>query len=106
MRKYQDIEAKEWSKRFEEEKDQYVLIDVRTDEEYWEGHIPGTIHIPVDQINHHLDELQPMKEKKLLLICRSGKRSERAAEVLAEHGFSHLYNLKGGMLQWTGPVEK
>lgn len=106
MSKYQQIEAKEWGLKFEEEKNQFVLIDVRTDEEFQEGHIPGAIHIPVDQLTARLDELNPMKEEKLLFICRSGKRSEKAAQILAEHGFKHLYNLKGGMLQWTGPVEK
>jgi len=106
MKNYQDLEASQWSQVFEQERERYVLVDVRTDEEYREGHIPGAIHIPHDQVEQRLDELKPMREQQLLLICRSGRRSVMAAEVLSNHGFNQLYNLKGGMLEWTGPVTK
>jgi rhodanese-related sulfurtransferase len=101
---YQDIEAKELSKASEEERNQYVLVDVRTDEEYEEGHIPNAIHIPHDQMESRYMELTPYKDQKILLICRSGRRSVMAAQVLSKEGFGELYNLKGGMLEWTGPV--
>jgi phage shock protein E len=102
MGKYQDIEASQLSQAPEEVK-QYVCVDVRTDEEYQEGHIPGAIHIPHDQMETRHTELAPYKGQKILLICRSGRRSVFAANVLADHGFANLYNLKGGMLEWTGP---
>jgi rhodanese-related sulfurtransferase len=106
MTTYQDIEARALSQANETERNQYVLVDVRTDEEYKEGHIPGAIHIPHDQMEERYTELEPHKEKKILLICRSGRRSVMAAQVLSAKGFSHLFNLKGGMLEWTGPITK
>lgn len=105
MEKYQDIEAREFSKMSETERNHYVLVDVRTDEEYQEGHIPGAIHIPHDQMEDRYHELTPYKEQNILLICRSGRRSVIAANVLSKEGFHRLFNLKGGMLEWTGPVE-
>ncbi|SEN08010.1 rhodanese-like domain-containing protein [Lihuaxuella thermophila] len=106
MGKYQDIEAREFSLAPEDERNRYVLVDVRTDEEYRDGHIPNALHIPHDQMETRYQELERFKEQKILLICRSGRRSVMAAHVLADAGFQHLYNLKGGMLEWTGPVEK
>ncbi|MDQ0416362.1 rhodanese-related sulfurtransferase [Croceifilum oryzae] len=102
---YQHIEASEVSNRYQEEKDRYVWVDVRTIEEYEEGHIPDSLHIPLDQLEQRQEELAGFKDQNILLVCRSGVRSVYAAEVLADHGYTHLYNLKGGMLEWAGPVE-
>jgi len=102
--KYQDVEAKELGKAFDPK--QYVVVDVRTDEEYREGHIPGAKHIPYDEMENRFHELENVKEKPILLVCRSGRRSVIAANVLSEKGFNHLFNLKGGMLEWNGPVSK
>ncbi|SDY61570.1 rhodanese-like domain-containing protein [Thermoactinomyces sp. DSM 45892] len=102
---YQHIEASEVSNRYQEEKDHYVWVDVRTIEEYEEGHIPDSLHIPLDELEQRQAELADFKGRNILLICRSGVRSVYAAEVLADHGYTHLYNLKGGMLEWMGPVE-
>lgn len=103
---YQDVKASEWSGRPQAERDQYLHVDVRTDEEYNSGHIPGAIHIPHDQMEERYRELIENKDEPILLICRSGKRSVYAAEVLYEKGFRKLYNLEGGMLEWTGQLEK
>lgn len=103
---YQNVEASEISSRYQQEKDRYVWVDVRTPEEYEEGHIPGTLHIPHDQMEQRHDELAKLKDQNILLICRSGMRSVFAAEILADKGYTNLHNLKGGMLEWTGPTEK
>jgi rhodanese-related sulfurtransferase len=103
---FQDIEAKELSKAPVTETNQYIFIDVRTDEEFKVGHIPDAIHIPYDQMEIRLKEISDFKDKKILLICHSGYRSKIAAQFLAEKGFSHLYNLKGGMKEWTGLVNE
>lgn len=103
MKKYTDIQPGEVVS--EEERRKYVLLDVRTDEEFNQGHIPGSRHIPVDQLESRAIELDEVKEKKILCICRSGHRSVLAAECLFDQGFSQLYNLAGGLLEWTGPVE-
>ncbi len=105
MGNYQDIEARELSHCPEDTRNRYVLVDVRTDEEFRDGHIPNALHIPLDQLEERYQELERYKEQKILLVCRSGRRSALAAEFLAGAGFQHLYNLKGGMLEWTGPVK-
>jgi rhodanese-related sulfurtransferase len=104
MKVWTEVEASELGKQYAEVKDQYVWVDVRTKEEYAEGHIPGAILIPHDQMEQRYRELIPCKEKPIVLICKSGRRGELAAEVLCKKGFSRLYVLKGGMMEWTGPV--
>ncbi|MGA9174536.1 MAG: rhodanese-like domain-containing protein [Thermoactinomyces sp.] len=106
MEHYKDIEASDFSQVDESERKKYVLVDVRTDEEYEDGHIPGAIHIPHDEMEARFEELNPHKDEKILLICRSGRRSVIAANILHSKGFSQLFNLKGGMLEWTGPITK
>jgi phage shock protein E len=103
---YVDVEAAELSQRYEKEKENYVWVDVRTDEEYASGHVPGAIHIPFDELDERGTEMDAYKEQALMLVCRSGRRSVIAAHTLHEQGFTRLYNLKGGMLDWSGPIEK
>ncbi|OEF96961.1 rhodanese-like domain-containing protein [Desulfuribacillus alkaliarsenatis] len=76
----------------------YILLDVRTTEEYRDNHVPGSILIPVQELELRLDELD--KDKKYLVLCRSGNRSVTASEILIEHGFGYVYNVMGGINQW------
>lgn len=76
---------------------QYYVIDVRTQEEYDEAHIEGVAHIPVDTIEERLEEIP--RDKPIVLYCRSGGRSGRAAEILVENGFNQVYNM-GGLPDW------
>ncbi|KFA94494.1 rhodanese-like domain-containing protein [Archangium violaceum] len=73
-------------------------IDVREPDEYTGplGHLPGTELIPLGTLE--AASASWPREQPLLLICRSGGRSARAAQALAQRGFTHLYNLAGGML--------
>lgn len=105
-KRYTDVEAKTLSQRGEREWKEYLLLDVRTGEEYEGGHIPGAWHIPYDQMEERAWELEEVKNRDILFICRSGRRSAIAANILAEKGFQKLFNLKGGMLEWGGPTEK
>lgn len=102
MEKYQHIPAAVFGEKFEEEKNNYVLVDVRTQEEFDAAHVENSIHIPYDEMEKRYQELLPFQEKNILLICRSGMRSQVAANTLAEHGFQKLFNLEGGLLEWTG----
>lgn len=103
---FENIEAKTLGEEYQKRKDDFVYVDVRTKEEYDKGHIPAAnIHIPHEEIEERYQELVAFRDKPILLICRSGVRSEIAAKILAEKGFTRLYNLKGGMLEWTGPIE-
>ncbi len=91
------------AKQMIEENPEVIVLDVRTLEEFNEGHIPNALLYPVQEIETRLTELD--KEKTYIVVCRSGNRSRTASNILAENGFKHIYNTSGGMSQWTGPVE-
>ena len=74
------------------------LIDVRSVEEFGRGHLPGAVNIPVQEIDQRLGEVGPT-EGDVVVYCRSGHRSSRAAQVLREHGFTRVHNL-GPMTAW------
>lgn len=86
------------------EKQEAIIIDVRTEEEYTQGHIPGTALIPLDQLPNRIGEVP--KDKKVLVICRSGKRSLEATQLLRGKGYKNVYNITEGMNGWKGQVEK
>ena len=75
----------------------YIILDVRTPEEFKEGHIEGAILIPVSELEGRLDELP--KDKPIITYCKSGGRSGNAAEILVENGFRKVYDM-GGILDW------
>lgn len=79
------------------------FVDVREQEEYQAGHIPGVKLIPVSELENRKVEIDP--EKEVVLICRSGKRSSLACNYLASHGYKRLNNMTGGMLGWQGKME-
>lgn len=79
----------------------HVLIDVRTYEEYKEGHIEGAINIDVKD-SSFIDNLSELdKNKTYLIYCRSGKRSQKAGSIMMKNDFEEIYDLKGGYLGWT-----
>ncbi len=77
-----------------------IIVDVRENDEWQEQHITGAIHIPLDQVQARIAELAQYKNNTVIMQCRSGKRSEKAAKILKTAGFSSVYNLKGGILAW------
>lgn len=79
----------------------YIILDVRTFEEYNERHIPGAICIPNESIGTQTIKELPQKDQLILVYCRSGRRSKDAAEKLAAMGYSNIYEF-GGILDWTG----
>ena len=81
-----------------------VIIDVRTPGEYRDGHIPGVANIPLDELERRLHEVP--KDKKVVLICRTGNRSAQGTRLLRSKGFTNVFNSTGGMSTWKGPVEK
>jgi len=76
----------------------YIILDVRTPDEFKEGHIEGAILIPVLELDNRLGELP--KDKPIITYCRSGIRSRNAANILVENGFTQIYDM-GGILDWT-----
>lgn len=79
----------------------YVLLDVRTPQEYAERHIPGAINLPNETIGTAPLQALPDKAQTLLVYCRSGNRSKQAAEKLAALGYTNVLEF-GGINQWTG----
>jgi rhodanese-related sulfurtransferase len=77
-----------------------VILDVRSPEEYDQGHIPGAINIPYDQVAASLDGLDSFREREIVVYCRTGRRAEIAEEALAEAGFEQVRDLEGHMVAW------
>lgn len=75
-----------------------MLVDVRTDKEFKQGHIPGAVHIPLDELGSKARKLR--KDKELVIYCQSGNRSIWAIKRLMGMGFTHLHNLRGGYHAW------
>jgi phage shock protein E len=80
-------EAGEWLKKGA------LVIDVRTEGEFQEGHLPGVINIPLDRLDSEIAKHAPDKEQALLLHCRSGARSGMGASKLKSLGYQHVFNL-------------
>lgn len=80
-----------------EEDNNLSVLDVRSIEEYKEGHLRESRLIPLDKLRENLNKLQDVKNKKIIVYCRSGNRSVSASRILEENGFTVL-NLKGGIL--------
>jgi len=80
-----------------------TYLDVRTQEEYEDGHIPGAILLPVDDINEKAEVTLPDKDRTIVVYCRSGVRSERAAKELIALGYKKVFDL-GGINYWTGEI--
>lgn len=85
--------------------DPYVLVDVRTKEEYAEGHIEGAILLPLDQLETLAEEQLPDKDATILVYCRSGNRSAQASALLVELGYTQIYDF-GGIMDWPGEIVK
>ncbi|WP_299238203.1 rhodanese-like domain-containing protein [Sulfurihydrogenibium sp.] len=96
---YQDLNAKQFYEMMQKEKN-VIILDVRTPQEYQEGHISNAINIPVQILGQQLDKLNNFKDKKILVYCRSGHRSAIASQILDKAGFKNVYNLKGGLFEW------
>lgn len=83
----------------------YIILDVRTIEEYNEGHIPNAICIPNETIGTGIIDELPNKEQLILIYCRSGNRSKQAAEKLKKLGYTNLIEF-GGIIDWKGEIVK
>ena len=97
---YRQVSMKEAVSIMETE-DNYLILDVRTKEEYQEKHIPGAVNIPNETIGtEEIPEL-PAKDQLILVYCRSGNRSKQAAKKLSALGYTNIIEF-GGINDWTG----
>ena len=100
---YVNITAEE-AKEIMDTEDGYIILDVRTQEEYDQGHIPGAVLIPDTEIEAKAEEVLTDKDQLLLIYCRSGRRSKLAAEALVELGYTNIKEF-GGIIDWPYEVE-
>lgn len=98
-----NITAEE-AKEIMDSQEGYVILDVRTQEEYGQGHIPGAILIPDTEIKARAEKELPDKDQLLLVYCRSGRRSKLASEALAKLGYTNIKEF-GGIIDWPYEVE-
>ncbi len=88
-----------------EEENGYIILDVRTPEEFGDKHIPGAVNIPNEVIGtEEIPEL-PDKDQLILVYCRSGNRSKQASGKLVDLGYTNIVEF-GGINDWTGKVEQ
>jgi len=80
------------------QKDSYTILDVRTKEEFAGGHLDSAVLIPVDDLEARFGELE--KNKPVIVYCRTGRRSAKAAAILVSKGFSQVYDMTGGIEAW------
>jgi len=100
---YENITAQE-AKELMDREEGYVILDVRTEEEYARGHIPGAILIPDYEIETKAEEILTDKDQMILVYCRSGRRSKNAAQVLLELGYTDIREF-GGIIDWPYGIE-
>ncbi len=97
--------TQEEAKEMMEKDDGHVIVDVRREDEYAEGHIPGAILIPNESIEYAQPEELPDYDQVILIYCRSGRRSKEAAQKLADMGYANVYEF-GGIIDWDGEIVK
>ena len=99
-----DLDQKEWVS-LQAEKTNVVILDVRTEEEFESGYIADAHLIDIRQPPEFMEAVQALdKSKSYFVYCRSGARSGEACQLLDQLGIASKYNLKGGILAWTGDI--
>ncbi len=101
---YKKITASE-AKKIIDEQSGYIILDVRTKEEFDKGHIPGAVLLPNESIGKETIDILPDKDQIILIYCRSGRRSKEAAAKLVNSGYTNVYEF-GGIIDWTYDIVK
>jgi rhodanese-related sulfurtransferase len=103
------VSQTELLERLEQKDPDLVVLDVRTADEFAAGHVPGARNVSHDLLASRLDELSAVRDKQVVLYCRSGRRTLLAEDVLRKAGFKRLGHLEGDFLAWEAekrPVER
>lgn len=101
---YEQITQEE-AKKIMASEEGYIILDVRTQLEYADGHIPGAICVPNETIYDEMPAELPEKDQLILVYCRSGNRSRQAAQKLAALGYTNIKEF-GGIMTWDGDIEQ
>lgn len=86
-----------------------ILIDTRADDQFKQGHILNAINVPLALLSERMGELQPYRERTLIVYCDSGRQSAHAGATLRSAGFTSIYKLSGGLMAWKSaglPLER
>ena len=101
---YEEISALELQQRLTDNTDEgYTILDVRPQTAYDQGHIPGSINIPLSNLGYRYIELD--RTKDIIVYCALGIQCKIACQILINLGFKDVYNLTGGLLEWTYALE-
>ena len=100
---YMNITAQE-AKEIMDTQTGYIILDTRTQEEYDQGHIPGAILIPYDEVLEKAEGILTEKDQLILVYCRSGRRSKIAADDLVKLGYTNIREF-GGIIDWPYETE-
>ena len=84
-------------------KENFILLDVRTDREYFLSSIEGSLHMPMNTIGEKYTSLD--KDKEIIVQCKSGVRSEKVCEFLLNNNFKNVKNLTGGIVEWAKQID-
>jgi len=90
-------------------KEDAVVVDVRDAKEFSQGHIAGAINIPYGSLDSRISELEPYKDRPVVVVCKMGQHAGAAGRKLKAQGFENVRRLSGGMAEWSGaslPVVK
>ncbi len=99
-----DLSQEDWVGQLQQDENAFIL-DVRTEDEVEEGHIPNATNIDIYLGQDFLTELEKLdKSKNYYVYCRSGNRSGQACAIMNSVGFENAYNLEGGFMNWEGEV--
>ena len=101
---YKQVSMEEGLELMEADSD-YILLDVRRDDEFEEGHIPGAINIPNESIETEEIVELPDKEQTIYVYCRSGNRSKQASQKLVDLGYTNVIEF-GGIIDYSGETTK
>ena len=97
---YRQVSGKEAMEMMEQESG-FLIVDVRTEQEYAEGHLRNAINIPNESIGKEKPSQLPDATQTIFVYCRSGRRSKEAAQKLADLGYTHIIEM-GGIIDWPG----
>jgi rhodanese-related sulfurtransferase len=100
-----NLEQKEWWSQFLND-EHGIIIDVRTEDEFESGKIPGSLNIDIYKGQGFIYEIEELdKSKNFYVYCAAGVRSSNACGVMQQLGFENVFNLVGGFSNWEGPTE-
>ncbi|MCP4257778.1 MAG: rhodanese-like domain-containing protein [Planctomycetes bacterium] len=98
-RGYHNISPSEVKRKIDSGKDGFSVLDVRSKEAYQKGHVPGALSAPFNDLIVKRS-IEPEKDKDIIIICYGGGMSRVVSSILAEMGFTKVYNMEGGMYAW------